>query len=130
MQTPDAHTSPKSAWPLIAGALVLLLVFAFAVKILTGLGAAVPDEDAARSAERVKARETLDAEDKLKLEGYAWSDKAKGTVQIPIKQAMELTVAELQGKQPQPAGPIATPAPAPAPEAAVPAAPAPAATAP
>jgi len=131
MQTPETHTSQKSAWLVIAGALILLLVFAFAVKILTGMAAPVPDEDAARATERAKAREVLDAENKLKLETFAWADKAKGTVQIPIKQAMELTVAELQGKQPQPAGPIATPAPAaaPAPEAPAPAAPS-AATAP
>lgn len=120
MPTPDAHTSDtkqKSAWPLIAGAVVLLLVFALAVKMLTGLSAALPDEDAARSAERAKTRANLEADDKVKLDAYGWSDKAKGLVQIPIKQAMELTVAELQGKQPQSAGPVATPAPVAAPAA-------------
>ena len=120
MPTPAAPMSDptqKSAWPLIAGALVLLLVFAVAVKVLTGLSAAVPDEDAARSAERSKTRADLDLDNKLKLETYAWTDKAKGLVQIPITQAMELTVAELQGKRPQPAGPVATPAPAAAPAA-------------
>jgi len=126
MSNPDAHTldaPQKSACPLLAGALILLLVFAVAVKVLTGLSAGVPDEDAARAAERTKARATLDADDKLRLETYAWADKAKGLVQIPIKQAMELTVAELQGKQPQPAGPIAPPAPAATPaDAAAPAA--------
>lgn len=93
----------------------MLLVFAIAVRTLMISTSALPEEDAARAVERTKAREDLDAESKLKLETYGWADKAKGAVQIPIKQAMDLTVAAAQGKQPQPAGPIATPAPAAAP---------------
>ena len=78
-----------------------------------GLGAC-PDEDAARAAERAKAYPDLQAENAKKLENYAWADKAKGTVQIPIERAMELAIVELNSKQPAPAGPIATPAPSPA----------------
>ena len=53
------------------------------MKLLTGL-APLPDEDAARAAERAKAHADLQAENAKKLETYAWVDKAKGTVQIPI----------------------------------------------
>jgi len=97
------------------------LIFAFAVKALTGLTPAAPAEDAARIVERTKAREDLEAENKKRLETYAWVDKAKGSVQIPIKQAMELTAAELKSQSPAPAGPIVpvvAPAAAPAPAAA------------
>ena len=54
---------------------------------------------------------SFEAENAQKLQEYAWVDKAKGTVQIPIERAMELTIAELNSKKPTPAGPIATPAP-------------------
>jgi len=48
---------------------------------------------------------------------YGWVDKAKGVARIPIQRAMELTLADLQAKQPTAAGPIATPTPAEAPPA-------------
>ncbi|MEI6338370.1 MAG: hypothetical protein WCQ57_07280 [Verrucomicrobiota bacterium] len=114
MQTPDSHK--PSFWPVLLGGIALVLVFAFAVKILMASTPALPEEDAARAVERAKARVDLEAENKMKLETYAWTDKAKGAVQIPITQAMELTVAAAQGRQPQPAGPVATPVPVAAPE--------------
>ena len=46
------------------------------------------------------------------LTSYAWVDKNKGTVRIPVERAMELTMADLASKKPTAAGPIATPAPA------------------
>ena len=83
------------------------------MRLLTGLAPA-PDEDAARAAERAKAHQELEAENAKKLQNYAWVDKAKGTVQIPIERAMELAIVELNSKKPTAAGPIATPAPSPA----------------
>ena len=76
--------------------------------------APAPDEDAARAAERAKAHQELEAENAKKLQNYAWVDKAKGSVQIPIERAMELAIVELNSKKPTAAGPIATPAPSPA----------------
>ena len=122
---------PKTLWRVIAGGMVLLLIFVLVVRLLTGL-APVPDEDAARAEERAKARADLQAENAKKLEAYAWVDQAKGTVQIPIARAMELVIAELNSQKPAPAGPIATPAPspetAPSPEASPGASPSPTAT--
>ena len=101
------------------GGIVLILLFLIAVKLLIGLTPPAPDEDAARAAERTKAHEALVAENAAKLSTYAWVDKAKGSVQIPIGRAIDLTVAELAGRPPAPAGPIVPPAaPAAAPEAA------------
>ena len=108
----ESAPRPKTLWRVIAGGMVLLLIFVLVVRLLTGL-APVPDEDAARAAERAKARADLQAENAKKLEVYAWVDQAKGTVQIPIARAMELAIAELNSQQPAPAGPIATPAPSP-----------------
>lgn len=107
-----AASQPKPLWLLLAGAFALLLIFVIAVRLLIGVAPA-PDEDAARAAERSKAHQELQAEDTRKLQEYAWVDKAKGTLQIPIERAIELTIADLNSKKPSPAGPIATPAPSP-----------------
>jgi hypothetical protein len=122
-----AHSRPL--WLVLAGGFLLLLLFVIAVRLLTGLAPA-PQEDAARAAERTKAHQELDSENAKKLQNYAWVDKAKGTLQIPIERAMELAIVELNSKKPTAAGPIATPAPSPAASpapAAPPTAPAPAA---
>ena len=106
-----AHSRPL--WLVLAGGFLLLLLFVIAVRLLLGFAPA-PDEDAARAAERVKAHQELEAENAQKLQNYAWVDKAKGTVQVPIERAMELAIVELNSKKPTAAGPIATPAPSPA----------------
>jgi hypothetical protein len=106
-----AHSRPL--WLVLAGGFLLLLLFVIAVRLLTGLAPA-PQEDAARAAERTKAHQELEAENAKKLQNYAWVDKAKGTLQIPIERAMELAIVELNSKKPTAAGPIETPAPSPA----------------
>ena len=102
----------RSPWPAVAGAVVLIASFGVAAKLLTSWSPPPPPEDAARAAERAKAYEDLRVENATRLETYAWADRAKGTVQIPIRRAMELTLAELAARPPAPAGPIATPTPA------------------
>jgi hypothetical protein len=106
-----AHSRPL--WLVLAGGFLLLLLFVIAVRLLTALAPA-PKEDAARAAERTKAHQELEAENAKKLQNYAWVDKAKGTLQIPIERAMELAIVELNSKKPTAAGPIATPVPSPA----------------
>lgn len=48
-----------------------------------------------------KLRE-LRLSDEKKLNNYAWVDKAKGTVSIPIERAMDLTLADLKQKKIEP----------------------------
>jgi hypothetical protein len=119
----ETAAQPKPMWRVLAGGMILILLFIVAVKLLTGL-APTPDEGAVRAAERAKAYVELQAENAKKLGSYAWMDKAKGAVQIPIERAMELVIPELNSKQPAPAGPIATPAPSPEGSPAAPPAPA------
>jgi len=102
----------KSVGRVLAGGMILLLLFLLAVKLLTGL-APVPEEAAARHTERAQVYADLQAENAKRLEKYAWTDKAKGVLQIPIARAMELTIVELNKQQPAAAGPIATPSPSP-----------------
>lgn len=103
------ETAPKPLWPFFVGGIVMILAVLVASKLLLCWNPAAPDEDAARAAERLKALQELQAENTRRLETYGWTDKAKGQVQIPIQQAMELTIAEMKTVQPHPAGPIATP---------------------
>lgn len=93
--------------------LTLLLVFLAASN---WVAAPVPDEDAARAEERRKALATTLDDSRKKLESYAWTNKEKGQVQIPIARAMELTLSEINSKQPVPVVPTPTPTPTPAPE--------------
>ena len=122
--------APFSTW------LGVVLLFAlFGVIVLAVIGPAPRSDDYEQK--RAKAREeklkTAREEDAKALTSYAWIDKNKGVARIPVARAMELTVAELAQKKPEPAGPIATPEPpapgaatgAPAPPAAPSASPAP-----
>lgn len=128
MDSHAPHHSKQRLWPVFLGSLVLVLLFAILAKLFLASTGPVPDEDAARAAERSKALEELNAENKQKLETYAWADKAKGTVQMPIQQAMEMTIRELNSREPAPAGPINALAPAAAPSTDAAPAAAPAAT--
>jgi hypothetical protein len=103
----------RKRWPLVLGGLALLLLFAVAARFLLW-AAPVADPDAERAAERSKALADLKVEDEKKLNTYAVVDQAAGHYQIPIKEAMALTVAGLKDSKPTAAGPISTPTPAPA----------------
>ena len=98
--------APFSTW------LGIVLLFAlFGVIVLAVIGPAPRADDYEQK--RAKAREeklkTARGEDAKALTSYGWIDKNKGVARIPVARAMELTVAELAQKKPEPAGPIATP---------------------
>ena len=82
-------------------------------------------EDAARDEVRVKNLADLKTENEAKLHSYAWVDRAKGKIQIPIEEAMKLVLVEIGGKKPTATYPIVSVESAMS--APVPAAPAPAA---
>ncbi len=95
---------------------VVLFVFFGAIVAITFAvmprGSSYEDERAKVRTEKLKtAREEWNS----KLDRYGWVDKEKGVAHIPIHRAMELEMADLQGKKPTAAGPIATPAPEAAP---------------
>ena len=120
-----------SLWPFFALGLLMLLLFWGANKWLIGSGASNPEpEEAARAGLRTKNLADLRTENAQKLEKYAWADRAKGTVQVPIAEAMKLVLSDLNASAPRPAYPVvvtpAAPAPAPAAAAPAPAAPSPA----
>lgn len=123
---PDAKFPRASAlWMFFALAIVLLLLFWGATAWLTRWqGGDSEPEEAARAEFRAKTLAEVRADDAKKLEAYAWVDRAKGSVQIPITAAMKLVLPEIN-TQPKAAYPVATPAPVVAPTpTATPAAPA------
>ena len=110
-----AHSRASlSTW---LGIVLLFALFGVIVLAIIGpmpRGSDYEDSRAKKRMEKLKAARE-DAEKALNT--YAWVDKSKGVVRIPISRAMELTTAELAKQKPAPAGPVATPqaqSPAPA----------------
>jgi hypothetical protein len=88
------HATPKKSglWAFALGIALLVLFLAATLLLRGGKPADTNPEDAARDAERTKNLADLQAETAVKLNTYAWVDQAKGSVQIPIAEAMNLVV--------------------------------------
>jgi hypothetical protein len=102
------HATPKKSglWAFALGIALLVLFLAATLLLRGGKPADTNPEDAARDAERTKNLADLQAETAVKLNTYAWVDQAKGSVQIPIAEAMNLVVPALNAKKPAAAYPI------------------------
>jgi hypothetical protein len=102
-----AHSrAPLSTW---LGIVLLFALFGVIVLAIIGPSPRGSDYEETRAGKRVENLKTLREEAEKALTSYGWVDKNKGVARIPIKRAMELTVAELAKQEPAPAGPIATP---------------------
>ena len=111
---------------------VVLLFAFFGLLALVVIGASPRGNSYEKKRAKVRADklQAVREETAKALTTYAWVDKNKGVVRIPITDAMKVTVAELAQKTPAPANPIATPAASPPAQNAAPAAsPAPSPTA-
>ncbi len=101
----------RSRAPLPTWLAVVLLFALFGVIVLAIIGP-MPrgsDYEETRAKKRIEKLKTVREDAEKALNTYAWIDKNKGVVQIPIGRAMELTTAQLAQQKPAPAGPIATP---------------------
>ena len=152
----SAAPRPKSIGLMFVGAFLIFGLFAVAVQWMRASSdAASFDEEAIRAKQRYEILAKVKDENTGLTTQYAWADRAKGTVRLPVDRAMELTVAKLSAQgAPRPAGmvdpsvphasalkpgglsapqptppPFASPEPTPAPEP-VPAPPEPSAAAP
>ena len=104
----DSHNALKKsgAWFFILG-IGLIALFLLATNLFRGGSAATTTpEDPARDEVRIKNLADLQAENAKKLNEYAWVDRAKGSVQIPVNQAMTLVLAKLNATKPAPAYPV------------------------
>src|SRR5213082_3827184 len=102
-----AHArAPLSAW------FGIVLLFALVGVIVLAIIGPMPrgsDYEETRAKKRIEKLKTVREDAEKALNTYAWIDKNKGVVRIPISRAMELTMAQLAQSRPAPAGPIATP---------------------
>ena len=117
--------APFSTW---VGVVLLFALFGVMVVAVIGPGPRGDTYERMRAEDRVKKLKDVRDEEAKALASYAWVDKNKGTVRLPIDRAMELTVADLANKKPAPAYPIAAPESSPAPGGAASASPAPSAS--
>jgi len=104
----DSHNALKKsgAWFFILG-IGLIALFLLATNLFRGGSAATTTpEDPARDEVRIKNLADLQAENAKKLNEYAWVDRTKGSVQIPVNQAMTLVLAKLNATKPAPAYPV------------------------
>ncbi|HWY39975.1 MAG TPA: hypothetical protein VNX27_04190 [Chthoniobacterales bacterium] len=100
--------APFSTW---LGVVLLMVLFGALAVAIIGPAPRGDTYEQQRAQNREKKLKDLRDEDAKALTAYAWIDKNKGSVRIPIERAMQVTVAELANKKPTTAGPIATPAP-------------------
>jgi hypothetical protein len=114
--------TPLSTW---LGIVLLFGLFGAIAIAVIGPAPRGDSYEKMRAENRLKKLKDARDEDVKALAGYAWIDKNKGTVRLPIERAMELTVAELASKKPAPAGPIVAPEASAAPGGAAAASPAP-----
>src|SRR5207248_3125663 len=98
--------APFSTW---VGVVLLFALFGVIVVAVIGPGPRGDTYERMRAEERVKKLKDVRDEEAKALTSYAWVDKSKGTVRLPIDRAMELTVADLANKKPVPAASPSTP---------------------
>ncbi|PYK30375.1 MAG: hypothetical protein DME57_07070 [Verrucomicrobia bacterium] len=117
--------APFSTW---LGVVLLFALFGVISLAIVGPAPRTDTYEKSRAENRMKKLKDLRDEEAKALAAYAWIDKNKGTVRLPIERAMEITVAELAKKKPAAAGPIAAPEASAAPGGAAAASPAPTAS--
>jgi hypothetical protein len=91
------------------GMVLLFAFFGLLALIVIGASPRGDTYEEKRAKVRTEKLQAVREETTKALTTYAWVDKSKGVVRIPIDNAMKLTVAELGHKTPAPANPIATP---------------------
>ena len=112
MQTDHSnHSSNQNGkkplfWIFVLGLAGIALFLGLSNMIRGNQASTIYPEDAERDAVRIKNLADLRAENDLQLNTYAWVDRAKGKVQIPVSEAMKLVLADLNSRKPQPAYPV------------------------
>src|SRR3989441_9538969 len=98
--------APLSTW---LGVVLLFALFGVIVLAIIGPSPRGSGYEETRAKKRMENLKTSREDADKALNTYAWIDKNKGVVRIPIGRAMELTIAQLAQQKPAAAGPIAKP---------------------
>jgi hypothetical protein len=96
------------------GVVLLFAFFGLLVWVVIGASPRGDSYEEKRAKVRAEKLQAVRDETTKAHTTYAWVDKKKGVVRIPIADAMKLTVADLAQKAPAPANPIAPEASPPA----------------
>ncbi len=124
-QTEISFEQPRSGFGAWLGIVLLFAVFALIAWAVIGIMPRGDNFEQKRAEARMEKLKAVREEADKALHGYAWVDKDKGIVKVPIERAMELTLADLANKKPTVAYPIPPEVPATTDQAAPAAAPAP-----
>ncbi|HEV2841614.1 MAG TPA: hypothetical protein VGW39_09845 [Chthoniobacterales bacterium] len=117
---PPQKFQPRSLFSTWIGVVLLFAFFGLLVLVVIGASPRGNRYEEKRAQARTKKLQDTREQTAKALTSYAWVDKSKGVVRIPINDAMKLTVAELAQKSPAPANPIVAEV-SPAPQGAAPA---------
>ena len=105
---PHSPAKSKSIWPMFIGTFVLFALFAVFVQWMLNSGDREAfDEEAIRAKQRYEILQKVTDDNNNLTTGYAWVDRAKGTVRLPLDRAMELAQQKLAAQgEPRPAYPV------------------------
>jgi hypothetical protein len=119
----SSELKKASVGPVFAGGILVFLLFVLIVLVCFRLLPKSQSYEDKRAAARAEKLNLLQKENHEKLSSYAWINKEKGIVQLPVEFAAELVLGELKAKtvhpstvkveNPYPAG-LQQPPPAPA----------------
>ena len=98
------HSSRFLKWT--AGLVLCALLLSLGGWLLPRLNQPGPDTAAMG---RLKKLRALQERDRARLETYAWVDRTKHWVRIPIERAMELEERDLRSVRPHPVEPLLKP---------------------
>src|SRR2546423_496081 len=113
---PLQHYQPRGMFSTWLGVVLLFAFFGLLALVLVKASPRGTDYEKKRAEARAKKLEDAQKENLTALTTYGWIDKNKGVARIPIDQAMQIMLAELPGKKPTAAGPIAVVSPSAAPQ--------------
>ena len=97
---------PRSTFGTWLGVVLLFAIFAVFVWVVMGAMPRGDTYEQKRSEARLEKLKTAREEHAKAVEGYGWVNKEKGVARIPVRRAMELSMAELAQRKPMPANPI------------------------
>jgi hypothetical protein len=118
---PAVARQPSLFWTVVWGYSMLTIFIVIVMYFIGRPAIAFESAEVIREKERIKIREDVLAAAKKEMnEGPNWISKEKGTIHLPINDAMALTVERLKVKKPRAANLIEVPAAAPAAPAAAP----------
>ncbi len=105
-KTADRHK--KSIWPMFFLTLAMFALFAVVGRTLLSIGnRGLIDEETVRAKERRDILVKVKLDNNSLISNYAWVDREKGVVRIPLSRAVELTTARLAAQgEPKPAAPV------------------------